>query len=92
MIRNTLLSLLLFAVLSASSALAIKAVPQPQPADGFYPLLIEYISSYRVKTNDLRDVISNQYASITISRVNTSYATVVNPQFKVNYRNGSASH
>ena len=39
-----------------------------------YPLIVEYIEKYQIKTNDLKDVINNQFSSITIGQVKTSSA------------------
>ena len=49
------------------------------------PLLVEYIDEYRVKVNDLKDVINNQFAKITIGPVKTSYATIRGSSFSLRY-------
>ena len=35
--------------------------------------MVEYIDTFKVKANDLKDVINNQFSSITIGQVKTSY-------------------
>ena len=50
------------------------------------PLLVEYIDEYRVKVNDLKDVINKQFASITIGKVNTSYAEIKGSSFSLSYK------
>ena len=65
MIRTT--NLLLFFIICLLGVTAIST-------EAANPLLVEYIDEYRIKVNDLKDVINKQFASITIGKVNTSYA------------------
>jgi len=37
------------------------------------PLIVEYISSFKVATKDLPNTIANQYKNISISLVKTAY-------------------
>jgi hypothetical protein len=78
MIRIQRLLLLLAVCTLGVSAMAVEAGN---------PLLVEYIDEYRVKVNDLKDVINNQFSNITIGPVKTSYATIRGSSFKLNYKN-----
>ena len=57
--------------------------------DGSEALMVEYISEYKVKTNDLSDVIKYQLSNVTIGLVQTAYAVIEKSSFLFNYKNTS---
>ena len=83
---SLLLACLLLATVSAITT-ANQGRSSSTASDAAFPLIVEYISDFSIKTNDLDDVIQKQYAQITIDTVKTSYAEVKNPSFTLEYKN-----
>ena len=52
-------------------------------------LIVEYIPEYRVKINDVKSLIDNQFSKFSMGTVKTAYATIDKASFVFTYKNGS---
>jgi hypothetical protein len=82
---KALVSVMLVFLLLVIQIITIQTVSLTTESNAINPLIVEYISSFKVATKDLPNTIANQYKDINMSLIKTSYVELRQTGISIQY-------